>query len=266
MNKETTLCISIAEKPGEFGAQFHNAGYRMLGLNYVYLPRKVFPIELGAVVQSIRTLRIRGCSVSMPHKEGVMQYLDVIDSNAAQIGAVNTVVNQQGTLTGYNTDYDGAKKVLEGRVWGKSVLLVGAGGVAKAIGVAAKELGADITVTNRSPEQGKNLAVLLHAAFIPWEQKENVSGDVLINATSIGMGDKALAAPPSLIGNHKMIYDAVLGETPLLAEARAQGKQIIPGLVMCVHQAAAQFLLYTGRQAPEELVTRTIEEEERKWK
>jgi shikimate dehydrogenase len=143
INTETTLCISIAAKPGNFGANFHNSAYKHLNLNWVYLPRKVVSAaDLERAINGVRALDTKGCSVSMPHKETVIQYLDDFDISAERIGAVNTIVqNESGFLKGYNTDFYGAKKALEkAEIKGKEVLMIGAGGAAKAVGLAVKNL------------------------------------------------------------------------------------------------------------------------------
>ena len=114
INTSTKICISIAAKPGNFGANFHNSAYRELNLNGIYLPRKLTKTaDLKYLINSIRLLEIIGCSVSMPHKEKIINYLDSLDQSAEKIGAVNTILNIDGLLKGYNTDYFGAKKALE---------------------------------------------------------------------------------------------------------------------------------------------------------
>ena len=147
IDRDTTLCISIAAKPGNFGARFHNSAYSLLGLNWVYLPRRVETLsELQVVIKAVRVLGIKGCSVSMPHKEDVIQYIDQTDSSAEKIGAVNTIkLQNDGSLKGFNTDFYGAKKALEkADIEGQKVVMVGTGGVAKAIGLAVIELGGEL--------------------------------------------------------------------------------------------------------------------------
>ena len=113
ISKDTEVCISIAGKPGDFGARFHNTAYRVLGLNWIYVPRRIDTAQLKSVIEAVRVLNICGCSVSMPHKTEVMKYLDNVDQLASKIGAVNTIVRQSdGTLKGYNTDFYGAKRAI----------------------------------------------------------------------------------------------------------------------------------------------------------
>ena len=158
INKDTNLCISISSKPSNFGTTVHNAAYKELGLNYIY---KAFGTKnLKGVIEGVRSLGIRGCSVSMPFKEDIIPYLDELDPLAESIGAVNTVLNTNGILKGFNTDVIAAIKSLEAIGLNKEdrVLLIGAGGVAKAILGALKMNGAnDINITNRTDKRLEKL-------------------------------------------------------------------------------------------------------------
>ena len=265
IDRDTTVCISIAASPGNFGATFHNSAYCLLRLNWVYLPRKVKTLsELQIVIKAVRVLGIKGCSVSMPHKENVMQYLDCIDPSAEKIGAVNTIkLQDDGSLMGFNTDFYGAKKALEQAVIeGEKVVMVGAGGVAKAIGLAVTELGGELIIANRTTEKAQQLAKKLNATAILLEQLNDATGHLLINATSVGMRDPdSMVVSEQVIKRFDIVKDAVIypSRTKLLKEARKTGKQVIPGTLMCVYQAAEQFRIYTGHDAPSEIISRTLE-------
>ena len=264
INKDTVVCISIAAKPGNFGANFHNSAYKHLGLDWVYLPRKVVrTVDLERAINGVRVFGIKGCSVSMPHKEIVIQYLDNLDSSAERIGAVNTIVqNENGSLKGYNTDFYGARKALEkANIKGKEVLMTGAGGVAKAVGFAVKELGGLLTIANRTYDRARELSEKLNAKVIPWEQVSNSSGYLLINATSVGMKDpNKMVVKEKVIRNFNVIMDVVIypSETKLLRISKEKGKIIIPGTLMCVYQAAEQFKIYTGFNAPKKVIDDTL--------
>lgn len=264
INKDTVICISISANPGNFGAAFHNSGYSLLGLNWIYISRKVeTALQLKAAIDSVRALKIKGCSVSMPHKERVIKYLDELDPVAKRIGAVNTIKQQNdGTLKGYNTDYYGAKKVLaEILKEGQEVLMLGAGGVGKAIGLALKDLGANLTIANRTYKKAKELANTLKARAIPWEKIYSQKGYLLINATSVGMNNPdAMIVDEEIISNFAVIKDVVIypAQTRLIREAKRQGKKTIPGTLMCVYQAAEQFKIYTGYEAPQVLILKTL--------
>lgn len=264
INKSTHVCMSIAAKPGNFGANFHNNAYDLLGLNWVYIPRKVESAsDLENAIKGVRVLDIRGCSVSMPHKETVIPHLDDLDVAAKKIGAVNTIKqNEDKTLKGYNTDFYGAKKALEKVVIeGKGVLMIGAGGAAKAVGLAVKELGGSLTIANRTYDRAKALSEKLNAGVISWEQVSNSSGYLLINTTSVGMKEPdTMIVPDKVIRNFNVVMDVVIypARTRLLQTARKLFKKTIPGTLMCVYQAAKQFRIYTGLDAPKEIINNTL--------
>lgn len=264
INSETTLCISIAKKPGNFGANFHNSGYKELNLNWVYLPIKIENSDdLAPVINGVRILNIRGCSVSMPHKETVMPFLDNIDFSARQIGAVNTIVrNKNGDLKGYNTDYYGAKKALaKHKLKGKKVVMIGAGGVAKAVGLAVKDLGGDLIISNRTNSRAKELSKNLNAKTIPLKQLNDLSGYLIINTTSIGMNNpNEMIISEDILFNFNVVMDVVIypSETKLLRIAKQKEKVLIPGTLMCVYQAAKQFEIYTGIDAPQKIINKSI--------
>ena len=176
-SRETKKFISIAQKPGTFGLRFHNKGYDLCGLDCIYIPLKVIPSELTLVMQLVRD-NFDGCSVSMPHKVEVMKYLDALDKSAEQSGAVNTILRQEdGSLRGYNTDYYGAKRAIAGAfpkgLESTSVLMLGAGGAAKAIGLAVRDLGGRLIISNRTPEKARTLASSLTADTLNWEDRNN---------------------------------------------------------------------------------------------
>ena len=262
---DTKICISIAQKPGQFGSRFHNNSYRKLCMNWIYIPRKVDEVSvLGDVLNSLLALGIKGCSVSMPFKQKSIQYLDEVDDRAKIIGAINTIkVKNDTLLKGYNTDYIGAKQALSvARIEGRRVLMLGAGGVAQAIGLAAIELGGRLTVANRTYERAKELGEKLDAEVISWEEVNKSFAHLLINATSVGMmNPNEMVVKEEAIQNFDVVMDTVIypAETRLLRSAKEKGKEIIPGTLMCVYQAAAQFKIYTGFNAPKEVVERTIE-------
>lgn len=263
MDKETVRCVSIAERPGTFGVEFHNRGYELLGLNYLYIPLKVMPSELKGAVNLVRN-NFRGCSVSMPHKIKVMAFLDGLDDSAAKVGAVNTVVNEKGRLIGYNTDYYGARKsIVEGvSIDGRDVLMIGAGGVARAIGNAVKDLGGKLIISNRTDKKTEALAETLGASVRLYSSLASASGYLLINATRVGMDNpKDMIISGGIMSRFDAVMDVVVpskGETSLVREAKAQGKMAIPGVVMTTYQAAEQFKLYTGRELPEDFLENFI--------
>ena len=250
-----TLCISVAEKPGKFGITVHNAGYRALGLNFLY---KTFAInDIKGAIIGVRSLGIRGCSVSMPFKEKVIPFLDRLDPLAKKIGAVNTIVNDNGQLTGYNTDVIAVEKSLKPLQIknDNDIIIFGAGGVSRAILVALKNLKLkNITVTNRTTRKGERLAKEFNVNFIQWSKRENIKADVVINATSIGMVPNIFSSPISKkkIKNSQIVMDVVVTppKTKLIKIANKQGKITVDGLKLSLYQAFTQFKLYTGRNPP----------------
>ncbi len=263
INKDTKICISIAKKPGNFGAFFHNYLYKEFKINFIYLPIKVEQNELKKAIDAIKVFKIRGCGVSMPHKIKVIEYLDKLDDSALKTGAVNTIVNENGILWGYNTDYYGAKKAIQikSKIKKRDVLLIGAGGVARAIGLAVKELGGNLKITNRTAKKAEDLAKKLGAEVYPWEKLNKAEGYMLINATSVGMNNpKEMVVKKETISNFKIIKDVVISplETKLIKEAKKLKKITIPGFVMCVYQAIKQFELYTGKKMPESLIKKML--------
>jgi shikimate dehydrogenase len=234
----------------------HNTGYQALGMDYVYVPFQVKDIK-GAI-EGIRKLGIRGASVTMPHKARVIEYVDEIDRLALETGAVNTIVNNDGVLTGYNTDYQGALKALEEAtpLEGKKAVLIGSGGAATAIALGLKRSGAKLVILNRTEEKAKRLAEMLDAEDSGGLKKLNEvsSVDILINATPVGMWPETNQSliPQSLLHNKLIVFDTVYNpkETRLLSEAREKGCTIVYGYKMFLYQAALQFELFTGRQPP----------------
>ena len=250
-----TLCISVAEKPGKFGITVHNAGYRALGLNFMY---KTFAInDIKGAIIGVRSLGIRGCSVSMPFKEKVIPFLDRLDPLAKKIGAVNTIVNDNGQLIGYNTDVIAVEKSLKPLQIknDKDIIIFGAGGVSRAILVALKNLKLkNVTLTNRTKRKGERLAKEFNVNFIQWSKRENIKADVVINATSIGMVPNIFSSPISKkkIKNSQIVMDVVVTppKTKLIKIANKQGKITVDGLKLSLYQAFTQFKLYTGRNPP----------------
>jgi|MDTB01.1.fsa_nt_gb shikimate dehydrogenase len=265
MNKDTNICISIASIPGDFGAYFHNEAYKALGLNWAYIPRKVSDIsELKSVITSVRSLDITGCSVSMPLKERVIDHIDDLDLSAKKTGAVNTILNRDGFLTGFNTDLYGAKKSLSNfNLANKEVLVIGAGGVSKAIANAVLELDGIITIVNRTNKTSEDLSKKLNVKFLTWDKLNSLEGYMLINTTSVGMCDEnQMIVSEKTIDRFEVIMDVVVDPrlSKLIRISSAKGKYIIRGIEMCVYQAAEQFKIYTGKDAPQELIDSILDD------
>ncbi len=249
----------------------HNAGFKHLGLNFVYIPFCVRPEDLDKAVLSLRALNIVGINVTVPHKEKIMNYLDNIDSSAQKIGAVNTVVNRNGKLYGYNTDAYGFLKSLKKYInpKGKKVALIGCGGAGKAISVSLvlngiKEIFLYDIDTKKSNDISKNTFSFANNVYVIKDYKslEKVvkTADILVNATTVGMepGDKSLI-PSSWLNRKTFVYDIIYNcKTELLKVAEKVGCRCVGGLEMLLYQGAKSFELWTNKKAPFEIMKKAL--------
>jgi len=250
IGRDTTLCISLSARPGNFGTRFHNRLYELTGLDFVY---KAFSTtDLPGAIRGIRALGIRGCAVSMPFKEAVIPLLDGLKGSAAAIDSVNTIVNDDGRLTGYNTDYSAVRTLVEQAALppDSDVLLRGSGGMGKAVATALRDAGLTRgTIVARNEATGRALA-----ASVGWDWAADVesrTAGVLANVTPIGMEGAdadALAFDRAAIAAAGLVLDAVAlpPDTPLIRAAQDAGKRTITGSAIAVLQAVEQFVLYTG--------------------
>ncbi|MBS7833450.1 shikimate 5-dehydrogenase [Wohlfahrtiimonas chitiniclastica] len=254
ITKQTQLCMSLAARPGNFGTLFHNYLYDQLKLDYIY---KAFTTsDLPAAIGGVRALGIRGCAISMPFKEAVIELVDELDQSAAAIESVNTIVNTDGHLTAYNTDYIAVANLLQDYAIDPATpfLLKGSGGMAKAVAGALYDQGFKHgTIIARNAVKGKALADLYGYEWMDDEEIiASTEGMMLINVTPLGMqGGKeadALAFSPIHIETAETIFDVVAlpVETPMIQLARTLNKTIISGADVAVIQALEQFVLYTG--------------------
>ena len=261
---------SLSLHPVSLGRAMHGAGYRALGLSWVYFP---FAVErdLEGALRGMRALGIRGLGISMPHKLAIMPLLDRLDPLAARIGAVNTVVSDAGVLTGHNTDAWGAvaalREVRDPK--GARVLVLGAGGAARAVVFGLVDAGALVVVANRDVAKARALAEAAGAGgavSLDAAPATAAGVDVILNATSVGMvapGEPAgLPLPASALRAGQVVMDIVYKpiETEFLRQARAVGATTVHGGRMLLHQAARQFSLYTSQEAPLEAMDAAIRE------
>lgn len=251
LNKDMTLCISLSARPSNNGTRFHNHLYEALGLNWIY---KAFaPTDLAQAVAGVRGLGIRGCAISMPYKEDVIALVDRMDPSATAIDSVNTIVNDAGVLTAYNTDYSAIAQLITRNELdpAASVLLRGSGGMAKATAAAFRDAGfTDVTIVARNESNGRALAELYDFAWAA--EVGDATADILVNVTPIGMAGGAdehtLAFSEAAIAAASVVFDVVAlpAETPLIIAGRATGKTLITGAEVATLQALEQFVLYTG--------------------
>ncbi len=240
----------------------HNTALTAARIDGVYLAFDV--TDLAGAMAGVRALSIRGLSVTIPHKTAAIAHLDALDPMAEWIGAVNTIDNRDGRLTGYNTDAAGAMAALSGivDVDGAGAAVLGAGGAARAIGFAIREAGGRVTILNRSRKKGERLAADIGASFRPLADFGGGDYGVVVNTTPVGMhpNTNEIPVPETELQEGMVVMDIVYNplRTTLLTAAERRGCQAIDGLAMFVRQGAAQFELWTGTPAPVDRMTRTV--------
>tara|TARA_Y100001934_G_scaffold277392_2_gene376081 strand:- start:328 stop:1773 length:1446 start_codon:yes stop_codon:yes gene_type:complete len=272
INAETEVFGVIADPVGHsMSPVIHNAGFDHLDMNRVYLPFRVPKDHLDQFIDDAPSLGIRGLSVTIPHKQEVMASLTKIESGARKIGAVNTVVFEGNEIVGYNTDLYGAMVSLaeiagadpdEKWLSGKKVLLLGAGGVARAIGVGVKDRGAELMVASRTYEKAVELAAKLEGAPVSWEERHSTNADVLVNCTPVGMHPNMNETPFEEAGLRRgmIVFDTIYNpeQTLLIKQARDHGCRVVTGVEMFVRQAELQFRLFSGEKAPVDVMRETF--------
>jgi 3-dehydroquinate dehydratase/shikimate dehydrogenase len=238
-----------------------NTAFRRETVNAVYLALQA--TKIADLLKLVQEIPIQGLSVTMPFKQEIMAHLERTDPLSAKIGACNTVLRQEGKLYGFNTDVAGITIPIEKRLSlrGAKVLVLGAGGAARAAVFGCRDKGAEVFILNRTPETAQKLARQSGAKTIKKEAVAKTAFDVIINATPIGMASNK--APQMLEAkdlNTKLVFDLVYNplETPLLRMARQQNIPIITGIEMFVQQGARQFEIFTGKPAPEEEMLRVV--------
>ncbi len=240
----------------------HNAAFDHLGLDCCYLPFSVHPDTLKQAVESIRALGLLGANLTIPHKKTVMPFLDALDAEAVAIGAVNTIVNREGKLTGYNTDGKGFVRSLKEfgvSAAGKKVLIVGAGGSSRAVGFHLNKEAEILAIYNRSREKAEALAADLSSTgrkVVVSADLRNIGGfDIIINATPLGLKESdQLPLDPDSLEPTVIVCDLIYHKTPLLSQAEARGCKTLSGAGMLLWQGAFAFELWTGRVAPIEIM------------
>jgi shikimate dehydrogenase len=265
----TTRVVAILGDPvgHSLSPVMHNAAFAKLGLDYVYVALHVRPADLKRAIAGVRALGFAGLNVTVPHKEAILPLLDDLSPAARAIGAVNTVVRRGNRLRGENTDGQGFLHAIAShgvRVRGKYVVLLGAGGSARAVAFALGRAGVSrLTILNRHPERAASLASAVRrgcdasvfaAGFDSTSSTEPLEdADVVVNCTSLGLDGRTgppveIAATPA----HCLFYDLVYrsGPTPFVSAARRHGRRAENGLGMLVEQAALAFRIWTGRTAP----------------
>lgn len=259
------LCGSIAGSIGGTGVLLHNAAYREAGISYTYVSFE--PSGVKEAVDAMRSMGIRGLGVTMPYKIEIMPYLDCLDETAKEIGAVNTVLNENGILTGFNTDWigaiDGLKQVTS--LTGKRVALFGAGGVARAILYGLIREKAEVELYNIDRNQGEALCsqfgIFFGGDILQYDKSRGY--DVVINATSVGFQTKDTLLVSEQFPSGAVVLDVVFKPfmTSFAAEAEKAGCRVVRGYTMLILQAMAQDELYTGQRLSYDVMERTLLEQ-----
>jgi len=284
MTSSGTKLIAIIGDPVEHSLSpaMHNAAFDALDLDYVYMALRVPSGALEGAIATARVLKMAGMNVTHPHKIKIQSLLDKLDKSAELVGAVNTVKNDRGKLIGYNTDGAGAVRALKseaGELAGRRVLLLGAGGAARAIAFSLVKEGAKLNIANRTTSRAKELTAAIrksigtNVGLINLNRKELSetikNTDIIINATTIGMHPNVNHTLLTADLMHKglivndIVYEPL--QTRLLTEAKKAGARTVTGLGMLIHQAALSFEIWTGRRAPIKVMTAAAKRELRRW-
>ncbi|MEE9608373.1 MAG: shikimate dehydrogenase [Myxococcota bacterium] len=256
----TALCGVVLHPAGHTRSPaMHNAAFAALGIDAVYLAFDVPPALLAEAIAGARAFGVRQLAVSIPHKRAVMDHLDEIDATARRIGAVNTVTLRDRRLVGANTDWLGVVRALEreSELKGTRAVVLGAGGTARAAVYGLLERGARVAVLNRTVDRARALADELGAESAGGlADLGDTTHDVLVNTTSVGLREDASPVDAAAISAGAVVLDAVYEpeRTRLLRDASSRGARAVEGKWMLVHQAAEQLRLWTGCEAPVEVM------------
>lgn len=273
LNAETEVYGVIGDPIGHsMSPLIHNAAFRHLKMNKVYLPFRIPRDDLGGFLADAPALGIRGLSVTIPHKEAVVRLLSKVDGAVRGVGAANTLLFSGSEIVGLNTDYRAAMESLEEALTqnGESdeflkrstALVLGAGGAARTIAQGLKRRGCEVVVAGRTAQRSERLAQRIGCRFIDWNSRHDVSADLLINCTPVGMHPNVDETPyerhylkPSML-----VFDTVYNpeSTLLVKEARARSCRVITGVEMFIGQAALQFKLFTNQEAPTNVMRETL--------
>lgn len=281
--KGTTLLAGLIGNPVKHSKspQMHNTAFEALGLDYVYLAFEVSEESLKKAVEAMRTLNAIGFNVTMPYKTEIIEYLDDITEEARIIGSVNTVKNENGRLVGYNTDGSGFLKSLEEvgvDYAGKKIVILGAGGAARAIATQlAFDGAAEVVLFNRTLSKAEKIAKSINMNIStctiralemdePVLKEEIKDAAVLVNCTSVGMKpniDKSIISSPEILHRDLFVADIIYdpNKTRLLELAEEAGCKYMNGLMMVIWQGALAFKVWTGKDMPVDLVKKAVFEE-----
>jgi 3-dehydroquinate dehydratase / shikimate dehydrogenase len=264
ITKETEVYGVVADPIGHsLSPLIHNAAFQELKLDKVYVPFRVPEGELDLFLDDCKKLDVRGLSVTIPHKEAAMKGLTSIETAARDIGAVNTILFEDDGRRGYNTDFHAAMESImkgigdaesENPIGGRIALILGSGGVARAIAYGLKQREADVVISNRTDSRAKQLAQQVGCRWVDWNARHSTKAHLLVNCTPVGMHPNVDESPfhKHYMRRQMVVFDTVYNpeQTLLIKEARTQGCRTVTGVDMFVRQAAMQFKLFTSHSPP----------------
>jgi 3-dehydroquinate dehydratase/shikimate dehydrogenase len=273
INVDTEVLGVVGDPVGHsLSPLIHNSAFQHLDMNRVYLPFRV-PLEnFKTFLSDMEWLNLKGLSVTIPHKEAAVESVQQADGAVRVVGSLNTMVRRDQGWEGHNTDYRAAMGSLEAKLGaqagdaaplsGKQVLVLGAGGVARAITFGLMRRGAIVTIANRNKERGSNLARDAGCRYVEWPRRLATLSDILINCTPVGMFPEVneIPMPPSYLREGMVVFDTIYNpeNTLLIKEGRARGCLVISGVDMFIRQAILQFQIFTEQEAPEELMSDVV--------
>ena len=274
INKDTEVYAVIGDPIAHsLSPAVHNAAFRKLGMNKVYVPLHIPAGSLKSSLESLSWLDLKGLSVTIPHKEAILPLLKQVDGAVERLKACNTVVIKDGVWTGHNTDYHAAMSVLEEAFGGstsdevsvlmdKQVVILGAGGVARTIAYGLSRRGAGVTLVNRDDERAARVASEVGCRYTSWAARASNPCDILVNGTPVGMHPNLddSPVPPAAFRAGMVVFDTIYHpeNTMFLKLARERECRTVTGVDMFVRQAALQFKLFTGKEAPVEVMRQAV--------
>jgi 3-dehydroquinate dehydratase/shikimate dehydrogenase len=272
INEETEIYGVIADPVAQsLSPLIHNAGFAQLKQNKVYLPFRVSSDQLPSFLADCAELGVKGLSVTIPHKEEILKHIAKADEATQRIGACNTVLFRPEGAMGYNTDYRAAMACIDQvfggdennpALSGRTMLVLGAGGVSRALVYGLRRRGADVVIASRTDEKAEQLAAMFQARAVSWDNRHTIRAALLVNGTPVGMHPVVNETPfdHRHLFHDTVVFDTVYNpeQTLLIKQAREAGSHTITGIDMFVGQAALQFKLFTGQMAPLELMRQVI--------
>lgn len=259
-NHLTKICISISKKPGTSGSLFHNTAYKLLKLNYLYIPMKFDNINQIKII--LKKFNICGCSVSMPFKQEIVSQLDKKDLSTTLTNAANTLVLENGKIKGYNTDFFAINRIMKKINLKKndSILLLGNGGVSRTIYECIKKINLKtIYICARDTKKFKNWQITRNTKIIEWKKRNHIQSNLLINATPIGMDNNFIPINKNKVNNFYKILDLVIKSNSKFKKiAKKNNIEYYDGLEFSFYQACKQFEIYTKKKISEKLMKKVL--------